>query len=360
MRDINVIWVKSYPDRWLTSETRLTMNLAERGALRDLQDYCCSHNGSIPAETSLLARILGITESEMESVWPRVSKEFIQSKEAERLENRDASKVLAEARKFMKKQALNGRKGGRPKKNPLRTQPKPMGLPNETHGLTHLKHKQNRHTGQTRQTEQKKQRESSSSSSKETGEEPALSAGHQPAASAAALPDGWGKSFQKLKQSFPTISVKVFFRLVQKVKAAGFADDEFAAGIEEHGRHILSQNPEVNPITFGLKVIDAIAASARAQSLYDDSTTSAETRAEPPAHEPSIGLSSVGTCPEHRHEVVWAPAPGKQVCVDCTEPPGALAAEAKERVKRWFEAEKEIESHPYGFGTRARKRAERW
>ena len=216
-----------------------------------------------------------------------------------------------------------------------------MGLPNETHGLTHLKHKQNKHTGQTKQTEQKKQRESSSSSSKETGEEPTLSAEHQSAA-AAALPDGWGKTFQKLKQNFPTITVKVFFRLVQKVKAAGFADDEFAAGIEEHGRHTLSQNPEVNPITFGLKVIDAIAASARAQSLYDDSTTSAKTQAEPPPHEPRIELSIIGLCPEHKHEVVWTPAPGKQVCVDCTEPPGALAAEAKERVKRWFEAEKEI------------------
>jgi len=347
VRDINVIWVKSYPDRWLTSETRLTMNLAERGALRDLQDYCCSHNGSIPAETSLLARILGITESEMESVWPRVSKEFIQSKEAERLENKDASKVLAEARKFMKKQELNGRKGGRPKKTPLKTQPKPMGLPNETQAPTHSKPKQNRHTGQTKQTEQEKQRESSSSSSKETGEEPTLSAGHQSAASAVALPDGWGKTFQKLKQSFPTITVKVFFRLVQKVKPAGFTDAEFAVGIEEHRRHILSRDPEVNPITFRLKVIDAITASARAQnSLRRLTTTSAETRAEfePPPHEPTIGLSQVGMCPKHNHEVVWTPARGKEVCVECTEPPGELAPEAKERVERWFEAEKEIGS----------------
>ena len=363
-RDINVRWVKLYPDAWFNSESRLTMSLAERGAFRDLQDYC-SIQGSIPAETSLIAKILGVTETEMESVWPRVSKEFSPLKEAGRLVNAEASEALAEARKFMKKQAANGKKGGRPKKNPHGTQTKPMGLPNETQALTHSKPitvHNNTEQDTTEQTEQEKQTESSSSSSKETGEEPALRGEHRSTASAAALTDGWGKSFQKLKQSFPTISVKVFFRLVEKVKFAGFTDDELAAGIEEHGGRILSLNTfnletKINPITFGLKVIDAIKASARSQdSLRRLTTASAETRAEfePPRHEPSIGLSIVGLCPKHKHEVVWIPVRGEEVCVECTEPPGELAAEAKERVARWFEDEKEI-----GLGSGTKQLTER-
>ena len=137
-REINVRWVKLYPDAWLNSESRLTMSLAERGTFRDLQDYCSIH-GSIPAETSLIAKILGVTETEMELVWARVSTEFSPSKESGRLVNSDATKALTEARKFLKKQARNGRKGGRPKQNPSLTHGKPVGLPQKTQPLTQSK-----------------------------------------------------------------------------------------------------------------------------------------------------------------------------------------------------------------------------
>ena len=139
MRNTTVRWVKAYPDIWFNSESRLTMSLAERGAFRDLQDYC-SINGSIPAETSLIAKILGVTDRDVKFVWKRVSKEFAESKENGRLVNDDATNALAEARRFLRKQVLNGRKGGRPKRNPSRTQAKPMGLPPKTQALTHSKH----------------------------------------------------------------------------------------------------------------------------------------------------------------------------------------------------------------------------
>ena len=112
-------WVKAYPDRWLSSETRVSMNLAERGAYRDLRDYASVH-GSIPSEPNVLVPILGITEDEFAAVWPRVSKEFKENKEG-RLTNQDATGVRNEALKFMKKQADNGRKGGRPQRNPTET-----------------------------------------------------------------------------------------------------------------------------------------------------------------------------------------------------------------------------------------------
>ena len=125
-------------------ETRLSMTLAERGAYCDLRDYASIH-GSIPSEPALLARILGVHEDEFATVWPRVSKEFKESKQG-RLTNDDATRVRNEARKFMKKQADNGRQGGRPKKNPTETQPEPMGLstakPRQSERLTHSKHKQ--------------------------------------------------------------------------------------------------------------------------------------------------------------------------------------------------------------------------
>ena len=107
-------WVKSYPDRWLSGETRLSMSLAERGAYRDLFDHAVVQ-GSIPSDPAMLARILGADESEFETIWPRVSREFKKNKDG-RLTNEDATRVRTEARKFMKKQAGNARKGAGQKK----------------------------------------------------------------------------------------------------------------------------------------------------------------------------------------------------------------------------------------------------
>ncbi len=108
------------------------MTLAERGAYCDLRDYASVH-GSIPSEPALLARLLGIHEDELARVWPRVSQEFKVSKEG-RLTNEDATRVRNEARKFMKKQADNGRKGGRPKKTQLKPNPNPWLYRTLSHG----------------------------------------------------------------------------------------------------------------------------------------------------------------------------------------------------------------------------------
>ena len=90
------------------------MTLAERGAYRDLRDHVIV-NGSIPSDPAVLVRILGVDQDEFAAVWPRVLREF-KKNEAGRLTNADATDARNEALNYMKTQADNGRKGGRPKK----------------------------------------------------------------------------------------------------------------------------------------------------------------------------------------------------------------------------------------------------
>lgn len=70
--------IQSYPwytSDWILSETRLGMNLAERGLYRDLIDFAYEH-GSIPSCRVQLMRISCTTRREFERAWPKVREQF--------------------------------------------------------------------------------------------------------------------------------------------------------------------------------------------------------------------------------------------------------------------------------------------
>ena len=130
-------WYRWYAEDWLASPTRLDMSLAERGMYRDLLDWHYAE-GSIPAEETKLRRRLAVTDEEFAAAWSAVSHKFEPcTEDPDRLINRRATDVMAETETFLRKQAENGEKGGRPKgkKNPNETQPitqtKPNGKPKQ-------------------------------------------------------------------------------------------------------------------------------------------------------------------------------------------------------------------------------------
>lgn len=160
-------------------------------------------------------------------------------------------------------------------------------------------------------------------------------------AATATVPDDWGKSLAAIREHYPTTSVETFFRLVNdRARSAGFTDDELAQGIREHGRGIRMRHLEINPILFGLKVMDAISVerqlSPKPVTVRDDGAD------QPPQHEPSIELSRSGVCPTHKHEVVWTPKRGEHLCVNCRPPPEGLGDEAERRVSEWWRNEDQL------------------
>ena len=64
-------WYRWFCADWLSSETRLGMDLAARGVYRDLLDYHYQE-GSIPAEPAVLARFLGVGMDEFGAAWKQV------------------------------------------------------------------------------------------------------------------------------------------------------------------------------------------------------------------------------------------------------------------------------------------------
>lgn len=80
-----------YADDWLQSESRMRMTLAERGAYRDLLDYCY-REGSIPDDPDMLCKLLLCSREELDQVWPAVRKHFVKAKRG-RLVNKKARLV---------------------------------------------------------------------------------------------------------------------------------------------------------------------------------------------------------------------------------------------------------------------------
>ena len=60
---------------WAQSETRMSLNIAERGLYRELLD-CCWREGSIPADSKTLIKLCATTEREFKSCWDNVKKQF--------------------------------------------------------------------------------------------------------------------------------------------------------------------------------------------------------------------------------------------------------------------------------------------
>ena len=117
------------------------MNLAERGAYRDLLDYHYAE-GSIPADPKTLAGLLAVSQSELEAVWPTVSQKFKpHPSKPERLVNAKANEVIAETEAYRRQQSANGSKGGRPRKK-KGSEPKPTRNPSLSFGKANQNHEE--------------------------------------------------------------------------------------------------------------------------------------------------------------------------------------------------------------------------
>lgn len=104
-----------YVKDWL-SGTR-ALSFAEKGMYIDLLAWSWD-NGPLPAAPRALAAIVGIPLRDFEKLWRGVSSKFVRVKRAKfpSLVNPRLEKVRSERKTFLKKQRINGAKGGRPKK----------------------------------------------------------------------------------------------------------------------------------------------------------------------------------------------------------------------------------------------------
>lgn len=135
-------WYRWFASDWRSSETRCSMDAAERGVYREALDLCYLE-GSIPADEATLMRLLAVTPEEFARTWPKVSAKFAPHPDLlDRLVNPRAAAEIIATEDFRQKQAKNGRSGGRPRKNPTISQPKANGNPGLFSGTTQTKPKQ--------------------------------------------------------------------------------------------------------------------------------------------------------------------------------------------------------------------------
>lgn len=108
---LNLPWYKWYHD-WYRKESRIELNLAERGLYRECLDLHYQE-GSIPANLTVLRRWINVDKDEFDKAWPKVSKHFTSSQNDDsRLVNSRALKELKKLLENSSNQALKGRKGG--------------------------------------------------------------------------------------------------------------------------------------------------------------------------------------------------------------------------------------------------------
>lgn len=113
-----------YPKDFLADERVRLMSLAERGAYITLICHCWSE-GTIPADVATLARVIGTPETALRKLWPAVAPCFRPAAhDAGRLVHPRLEREIKKQRAFRRKQAENGRKGGRPH-NPNKPNPNP-------------------------------------------------------------------------------------------------------------------------------------------------------------------------------------------------------------------------------------------
>lgn len=103
-----------YPDDF--EQGTATYTLAQVGAYQRLLNYQWP-KGSVPGDDlEQLSRILRVTSDEAREVWRTISEKFPQKKGLFR--NARMERERRKMRAFQRKQAANGRLGGRPPKNP--------------------------------------------------------------------------------------------------------------------------------------------------------------------------------------------------------------------------------------------------
>lgn len=102
-------WMKLYVRDWLAEESVALMTLAAKGAYMDLMCRCWM-GGSIPAEPSKLARLLGVTESDFEDLWLELEPHFVEESDG-RLYHPRVREERAESEELYRKRSEAGRKG---------------------------------------------------------------------------------------------------------------------------------------------------------------------------------------------------------------------------------------------------------
>ena len=103
-----------YPKDFLADERVRLMSLQERGAYITLICLCWSE-GTLPADLETLARVIGEPVAAIRKVWPAIAPCFRPSpRDASRLIHPRLERELTKQRAYRRKQAENGKKGGRP------------------------------------------------------------------------------------------------------------------------------------------------------------------------------------------------------------------------------------------------------
>lgn len=103
-----------YPKDFLSDERVRLMSLAERGAYITLICQCWSE-GTIPADVAKMAKVIGTPEAPFRKLWPAIATCFKPAtNDATRLVHPRLERELKKQRAFRRRQADNGRKGGRP------------------------------------------------------------------------------------------------------------------------------------------------------------------------------------------------------------------------------------------------------
>jgi len=103
-----------YPKDFLTDEHVRLMSLQERGAYITLLCQCWTE-GTLPADSERLARLCGVPSAAFRKLWPALEPCFRPaSREDNRLVHPRLERERQKQRAYRKKQAENGKKGGRP------------------------------------------------------------------------------------------------------------------------------------------------------------------------------------------------------------------------------------------------------
>lgn len=103
-----------YPKDFLSDEHVRLMSLQERGAYITLICLCWAE-GTIPADVALMSRVLGSPEHALRKMWPALAPCFRPAgTDASRLIHPRLERERKKQRAFRRKQAENGRRGGRP------------------------------------------------------------------------------------------------------------------------------------------------------------------------------------------------------------------------------------------------------
>lgn len=102
-----------YPKDFLSDENVRVMSLQERGAYITLLSVCWIE-GSLPSSQEKLSRLVGVSVSAFRKIWPALEVCF--RPDGDRLIHPRLQRERDKQTEFLRKQADNGRNGGRPRK----------------------------------------------------------------------------------------------------------------------------------------------------------------------------------------------------------------------------------------------------